>query len=376
MFSESLIIVVVVVSCIGVNGAADTGSVMPARECSSLVLDNHGFPVFATNFDDHSFREGLVFINGRGVEKTGVDPSTSGEYAHWRSRYASVTFNLVGFQYAWAGMNEAGLTLSTMYLHDTEQPAADQRPPLDSGVWMQYILDSCRTVADVVASDARVRIYTVDHYLVADRLGNCAAIEFLDGEMVVHSGDMPAPVLTNTVYNQSVNTWLGLRDGGNYSALGASLQRFCLAADRVEGFASAAETAVNYAFDTLEIIAGENFSIHGSQWSIVFDTENLRAYFRTLDHPEIRYLDLADFTLGCGPPVQMLDIQELLSGDVAGEFFDFSYAIAFAHMESFMTAWGINIPPEGLHQVLQHFVSFPCVADHPRQPTGRPLRGR
>jgi len=346
---------------------------MPARECSSIVLNNNGLPVFGANLDHVSASEGLIFVNTRGAEKTSLYAGTTGVRARWRSRYASDTFNLVGYQLAWAGMNEQGLTLSTMSLYDTEYPAPDERPPLDSGEWMQYVLDTCATVEDVIASDELVRIITVDHYLVADGLGNRAAVEFLDGEMVVTTGDdMAVPVLTNTVYSQAEGLWSWMRRTGDYSSLGGSLARFCLAADRVEGFVSTDdESAVAYAFDTLELIRGEDFSEHTSQWSIVFDTRNLRAWFRTHDHPVIRYLDLEDLELSCATPVQMLDIQEELSGDVAGALFEFDYDLNFEHMRWFMRVWGIDVSTAWLHQMCRHFESFSCWARQPRPPTGR-----
>ncbi len=357
----------------GPVGGVDVGPIMPPRECSSIVLNNHGHAVFGTNFDHATVDEGLVFINQRWVEKIGLHPSTNGEYARWISRYASITFNLVGYQFAWAGMNEKGFTLSTMSLNDTEVPAPDERPPLDSGEWMQFVLDTCATVEDLAATDIRVSIFTVDHYLVADSLGNCAVVEFLNGEMVVQTlQGMPATVLTNSIYAESVVTWLALRDSGDYSWVGSSLERFCLAADRVQDFVPGDDDwATIYAFDTLEVIRGEDFSIHTSQWSIVFDTLNLRASFRTADAPEIRYVDLETFDLGCQSPVQMLDIQEPLSGDVGGNFFDFSYDINFEHTQGFMINWGIDISTATLHRMLRHFETFPCVARRPRRPAGR-----
>ncbi|GAJ09991.1 unnamed protein product, partial [marine sediment metagenome] len=96
--------------------------------CTSFVLDSDGFAVFGANLD-YRIHEGLVFINKRNVTKTILDPSTTGEYAEWTSKYGSVSFNVVGYQFAWAGMNEAGLVISTMALDITENPAPDERPP-------------------------------------------------------------------------------------------------------------------------------------------------------------------------------------------------------------------------------------------------------
>jgi penicillin V acylase-like amidase (Ntn superfamily) len=176
--------------------------------CSSFCLDNGDYCVFGAN-QDNQIDAGLVFINKRYVMKTAWDPSTSGEYARWISQYGSVTFVHAGYQMAWAGMNEAGLIISTMALGETQNPPPDERPPLASSFWAQYQLDNSSTVEEVIASDTQVRIAdTVDHYLVCDAKGDCATIEFLEGEMTVHTGKtLPVKVLTNSLYQQDVTSW-------------------------------------------------------------------------------------------------------------------------------------------------------------------------
>jgi penicillin V acylase-like amidase (Ntn superfamily) len=50
------------------------------------------------------------------------------------------------------------------------------------------MLDNCRTVAEVVASDARIRISTTMplplHFLVCDRKGHPAVVEFINVKLV------------------------------------------------------------------------------------------------------------------------------------------------------------------------------------------------
>jgi hypothetical protein len=110
---------------------------------------------------------------------------------------------------AWAGMNEAGLMISTMALGETQNPEPDERPPLASSFWAQYQLDNFSTVEEVIASDDEIRIAdTVDHYLVCERQGDCATLEFLEGEMVVHTGGtLPVKALTNSAYQEAVELW-------------------------------------------------------------------------------------------------------------------------------------------------------------------------
>ena len=187
--------------------------------CSSFCLDNGDHCIFGTNMDHTTLQLGQVFVNKRHVLKTAWEPSTSGEYARWISEYGSVTLNAVGSQLPWGGMNEAGLMISTMSLVETQEPDPDERPPLAAAFWVQYQLDNSSTIQEVIASDTLVRVTDAfDHYLVCDGEGDCAVIEFLDGEMVVYTGSsLPAQALTNSTYQDSL---VALEDG-NYWRLEA-----------------------------------------------------------------------------------------------------------------------------------------------------------
>ena len=342
--------------------------------CSAATFMAGGNTIFAANLDFVHFCRGQIFINPRGLHKTGVIPGTTGVNAEWDSKFASVTFNFVGYQIAWAGMNEAGLVMSTMSLNQTELPRPDPRPVLDSGNWMQYLLDTCATVDEVLAADEVVRNLTVDHYLVADRSGAAATIEFLDGELVAHTGaDLPVSVLTNSPYSEVLSQWQISGASGDYGRMDSSSQRFCIAADRVTEFdGSSAEEGVTYAFQTLHAIAGQRFSEHTSQWRLVFDTGALRAYFKTDDDRTKRWVDLEAFNPWCGQPVQMLDIHESVAGDAGPAFHDYSRAEAFDQLLWFIDFWpGVEATPTSASQLLRHFESFAC---EPKAPMRRVSR--
>ena len=86
------------------------------------------------------------------VEPADFRKGIDGKTKKWVSKYGSVSFDTAGRGFAWSGMNEAGLVMSTMSLYETELPPADQRPVLDSGNWIQYLLDTCATVEEVLAA--------------------------------------------------------------------------------------------------------------------------------------------------------------------------------------------------------------------------------
>jgi penicillin V acylase-like amidase (Ntn superfamily) len=325
--------------------------------CTSFCLDNGGQAVFGTNYDNEIW-EGLLFVNKRGVTKTGWEMGASVEYARWTAEYGSVTFNLAGVQMAWAGMNEAGLAISTMWLGETRNPAPDERPPLVSPLWIQYQLDTCATLKEVMANDARVRIAdTVDHYLVCDHSGDCAAVEFLEGETVFHTGDaMPVKTLTNHAYQKAIAAWQAGRLPGN------SLERFGIAADRVTHFeATDAVSAVAYAFDTLERTSGQATGGAPTQWRIVFDTENLRVHWRTSRNPQMRSVEFAKLDLACGAPVQMLDVHAPLSGDVSDKLGQYTFEANLQHTLNFLQKWGdAELSPLEVEVLERGLTSFPC----------------
>ena len=184
----------------------------PSSACTSFCLDNGDHCVLGTNMDHGTFQVGQVYVNKRDVLKTAWESSTSGEYARWISQYGSVTFNIIGSQLVWGGMNEAGLMISTMSLVETEGPAPDERPPLTAPFWVQFQLDNASTVGEVIVSDAQVRVTDAhDHYLVCDRTGDCSVIEFLNGEMVVYTDlTLPTQALSNSTYQDSLDA---LEDG-------------------------------------------------------------------------------------------------------------------------------------------------------------------
>ena len=72
-------------------------------------------------------------------------------------------------------------------------------------MYAQYLLDNCSTVDEVMASDAAVRIVNpLSHFLVCDRTGDCATVEFLKGKTTYHTGnDLPVKALTNHAYRDA-----------------------------------------------------------------------------------------------------------------------------------------------------------------------------
>jgi penicillin V acylase-like amidase (Ntn superfamily) len=323
--------------------------------CSSLAFLNKGHLVFGTNYDN-PFAPGLLFINKRGVRKSGWEAGTTGKTASWVSRYGSVTVSCVGYQLAWGGMNEAGLVFSTMALGETRAPAPDERPPLAGVFWWQYMLDTCATIDEVRESAKGFRINdTEDHYLACDRTGAVAVIECLDGRLVIRTGkDVPVAALANAPYERCLDHWTAKAPGpaNPYH----SLNRFTrLAAGLAEFKGGSAGTAVEHAFGMLAGVSASN-----TRWSFVCDTGARVFYLKSYKNPKLRWVDLKKIDFSCDRPTAMLDAHADLAGDITGAFHDYSHDEVAAHVVKALAHFRPDIPPEFVGRILALFESFPC----------------
>jgi choloylglycine hydrolase len=292
-----------------------------ALACTTFCLKKNGEVLFGKNYD-WMVGEGLVSVNKRGVSKTASLEGTNP--ARWVSRYGSVTFNQYGRENPSGGLNEAGLVIELMWLDETQYPAQDSRPALDVLEWIQYQLDTSATVAEVIENSEKVRINSLVrlHYLVNDKAGNSATIEFLNGKMVAHHGEaLPFSTLTNDTYEKSLNyskMTTAERARGN-----GSLERFARAARKADEFGKterAEAEAVNYAFEILSNVAQGNYT----QWRIVYDQKRHKIHFQTLQAPQIKTIDARAFDYSCGTTVKVLDMNAKASGDVTAKFTDYT----------------------------------------------------
>jgi penicillin V acylase-like amidase (Ntn superfamily) len=125
-----------------------------ASACTSVCLTKNGHVVFGNNLD-WFIDDGMVVINKRNAKKRGLWFENPPE---WTSKYASVTTNLTGNGFPTRGMNETGLVVGEMWLGRTVYPDRDSRHPIATDQWMQYQLDNCATVEEVLATDKILRI--------------------------------------------------------------------------------------------------------------------------------------------------------------------------------------------------------------------------
>lgn len=328
-----------------------------AQACTSFVMECRGGVLFGTNFDNN-FKPGLLFVNKRGVGKSGAPLDESETPATWTSKYGSVTINTAPYQFPWAGMNEAGLVISTMQLNETQVPPPDKRPSLISAAWVQYVLDTCATVDGVIAAERHVRLnYGVDHYLACDATGQCLAIEFLEGKPVYHRGkDLPlkAMMAGGPYARYFEQRRRDAASGAKPSIVVGRLARIdsMLRAYQPEG----AKADVEYAFSILEEVSAAN-----TTWSLVFDVHRRTVFVRTYGNARVRHINLNDLDFSCHTPGMMLDVHAKLAGNLLGHLHEYSHETTLQHALRAVAHHRPDISEEDVRKMLEHLESFACV---------------
>jgi penicillin V acylase-like amidase (Ntn superfamily) len=300
------------------------GFVHTCKACTTFVLRDGDAILFGRNLDWH-WSDGLVLVNSRDIQKTAI--VMPGEKpARWTSKYGSVTFNQVGREMPFGGINEVGLVIENMMLLESEYPAADERPAVNMLQWIQYHLDNCRTVNEVLATNKFLRheppvSSARIHYMICDANGDSATIEYLHGKRVVHRGGEATPrTLANDTFARSVKfcSAYASKNGDNAVPSGKhSLHRFTRAAHSAARFQS--DTTAKdreYAFSVLEDVAQGEFTV----WTMVYDVANRKVFYRTRENRDVRWLSLDDIDFAPAQSPKFLDINAAGNGHISDAF--------------------------------------------------------
>lgn len=276
--------------------------------------------VFGRNYDWVT-DAGMVCTNLKGLSKTSMK-TENGETINWVSKHGSITFNQYGKEFPTGGMNEKGLVVELMWLDETKYPANDNRPAIGVLQWIQYQLDNCTTIDEIIVTDQQLRISptgtTPLHYLVADANGKAATIEFLNGKMVVHKGSyLSFPVLTNNTYDESVRSVKNSTTNGDNS-----LERFAKACKMIKQLnaANISKSLNDYAFDILGEVAQGDFT----KWSIVYDISNKTIQFKTNRFKQVKTVRFSAFDFNCTAMAKVWDMNQTATGAINNLFQNFN----------------------------------------------------
>jgi choloylglycine hydrolase len=235
-------------------------------------------------------------------------------------------------------MNEAGLVIEEMSLAKTVFPPSRHRPTLSQTEWIQYQLDNFATVRDVIKQLNSVGVSGWGwHFLIADASGDCASVEFINGEAVTaRNSGISGCVLTNDSFAEASNHLRRFQGFGGKEHIPEtrdSLSRFVRAADLLQRDAHPRPADdVAFGFDVLGAVDQGK----ATQRSIVYEVTARRLHFRTHDQRAVKTIDFSRLDLTRRLPTQMLDIESPLSGDVTAALTNYTAAENRRVVESFV----------------------------------------
>jgi choloylglycine hydrolase len=327
-----------------------------AVPCTTFSLNVKGKKCFGKNYD-FPVGYGHVSVNKRNLIKVSIPLGTEKRCA-WVSKYGSITFNQFGKELPCGGMNETGLVIELMAHGETVFPNPDARFGLTELQWIQYMLDNFASVDEVISSDNSIRMSVNSmmpiHVLISDKSGNTATLEYLNNKTVIHKNWMlPVPVLTNDTYDQSVNYYKRFCHVGDPDRLPqtvSSLDRFTRAAWYIHNYRSRYEP-VEYSFSVLSSTNVEQFT----QWSIVYDIQNMSIYYKTLNNNTTRMISMKDFDLSSKTPALYIDIDADIN-NTATDFLPYSQTAnsnlietVFSSLDGFR-----DVPAEALSELSRY----------------------
>ncbi|KPL07289.1 hypothetical protein AMJ86_04830 [bacterium SM23_57] len=203
---------------------------------------------------------------------------------------------------------------------DGDYPQNDSLPILYELNWMQYILDNYSTVEEAIRCAYEIEVEGPGkHFFVGDAQGNCAAIAFIDSQIVVNRDQiMPVPGLFNTPYNRELELLKYYKGfGGLYEPdlSDPRVPRFVKTAVMIRDY-EPTQDIVNYGFEMLDTLKVWDVP----EWSILFDVRKRNVYFKTRVNPEIKNISMDEIDFSNNIPVMILNMDIEEGRDVLNQF--------------------------------------------------------
>ncbi len=262
-------------------------------KCSAFVV-NENSVTLAKNLD-WDLGSGLIIFNPKGENKISITKPNSKK---WQSKFASITFNHFGKDFPLGGINEKGLVIEELSTYPVKYPKLKDKSTLNEFEWIQFNLDSFATVEELIENlpETSIQKFYFDlHFVAADRTGDAAVIEFINGKPVVYTDSLLVyPVLTNNNYNEL------LRYKDLYKTTGRKILDVRNSQERFLKIVQLLKTKNN-----LEKVSPINSSmnildsvkVEDTRWSIVYDITNMNIYIKTFLNEQVKEISFEQFDL-------------------------------------------------------------------------------
>lgn len=277
--------------------------VLKISACSSFYF-SYNSKLLGKNFD-WSFGDGYILKNQKNQKKFAYGFRSS-NVASWTSKYGSITFNQNGKEFPYGGINEKGLVVEQLWFSKSQYQDNDNEE-ISELEWIQYQLDNHQTVVEVIENinSLTIKPIALVHYIIADKFGNSAIIEFVNGKVKINTKDRKFQVITNE----------SLEDSKHYSALKKEINplsrthfdRYCILEKELN---TAISLKPNDAFDFLNSVK-VNQKEYKTYWTIVYDLDKADIYFQSYENQKIKKISMSDFDFNLSTEFSLLNSDEV-----------------------------------------------------------------
>lgn len=315
----------------------------PVLACSRLLSANNGQAVLVgRNMDWPENVDSNLWFLPRGINRNGL---REGNAVVWTAKYSSIVAasTIKGQSFVSDGINEKGLEANLLWLDENDFGKRDEtKPGLSAALWAQYFLDNYFTVAEVVKAVRAGGYQIVDfnvpmfiptvgitearasmHISLADKTGDSAIIEYLNGEPVIYH-DRKFTIMTNspTFDKQQENLKQYQGFGGNKPLSGTveADDRFVRASFYLknlpqpnnlrEAIAHILSVTRNVSQPFTVALDPDHPNISFTIWRTVGDLTNGYYYYESTISPYLIWVDFAEFDSKAGAPAMKLDLSK------------------------------------------------------------------
>lgn len=254
--------------------------------CSAFFFSGDN-KILAKNFDWRA-DQGYLMKNNRGQQKISYG-FRGNNVAEWTSKFGSVTFNQIGKEFPYGGINEKGLVIEQLWLGNTEYQDNSNKT-ISELEWIQYQLDQYSSVDEVIKNINNLTIKPIAkiHYFMADKQGVSAVIDFVNGKVKIDRQQIKFQVITNEA-SESSKKYFELHKNIDPNSR-SPFDRYTILRNNL----NVENLSISNSFEKLKLVKEDEPS-YKTYWSIVYDIDNLEFYFKSIENSNIKKVSLADF---------------------------------------------------------------------------------
>lgn len=341
--------------------------------CSVVGLKTSDGVLVGANYD-FRYGHGLVYLGTRDVRKW--TSSDDGETFRWCSTFGSVTLVQFGCELPTCGMNEAGLAIHLLEQRDAIYPELDANSAhLNELQWIQYHLDTCATVSEVVAALETVQVeqtFIKLHYAIGDASGDFAFIDFVEGEaLVTRIGDAPSLVVTNHAHRSSEESFQrrSLGEKSDFGPNRDSISRYCRLRSGVDGCQDAVdperclrqlldEAAIQPSFVDRALGLLLRRPLFMTFWQTIFEPRARRFSFQLRDSATRTIVDLAELDFSAEAGSRIADLAALPDGSPSEALQPYSRELNESIVRVTYRPFADRLPPEAIEFLIGYPESF------------------